>query len=159
MLLSGLLCCLMYQVYIVVVLLSSVWPSSGFAEEVYSTPPLFKTDTSLQRTQSHIQSPRALWPAIGRQDRLWGNRNILIGCLVNSLHCLTTEILLLSQSTCISWQPTAGQRAWGVWLWGCRGLLFAKATSLRQVMIDGQVDWLPKCFIPLFLRQTSLRHM
>ena len=39
----------------------------------------------LGRRQSRTQSPQALWPAVGRQERLWRIRkklNFLIGCSV-----------------------------------------------------------------------------
>ena len=50
--------------------------------------------------QSHTQSPQALWPAVGRLERLW-RFQILIGCSVFTVP--------VPQS--LSWQPTAGQRA------------------------------------------------
>ena len=46
--------------------------------------------------QSRNQSPQALWPVDGRQERLWGT-GILFKffdwLLRNDLHCFTAEIL------------------------------------------------------------------
>ena len=47
-------------------------------------------------SRSRTQSPQALWPAVGRQERLWG-AGILIKfldwLLRNGLHCFTAEIV------------------------------------------------------------------
>ena len=48
-------------------------------------------------TQCRTQSPQAVWPAVGRQERPWRN----------SVH----------QS--LSWRPTANQKAWGLWVRDC----------------------------------------
>ena len=48
------------------------------------------------RIQSRIQSPHALWPAVGRQERLWETEilfNLFDWLLCNGLNCFTAEIL------------------------------------------------------------------
>ena len=51
---------------------------------------------SRRMNQSRTQSPQALWPAVNRQERLWGTEilsKFFAWLLCNGFHCFTAEIL------------------------------------------------------------------
>ena len=91
------------------------------------------------RVQSRTQSPQALWTAVGRQERLWGTINQSITlylsmvennqplefcyCRISGVkQCKLLHLQPIKKNSffqilqSLSWQPTTGQRAWGLWV-------------------------------------------
>ena len=76
--------------------------------------------------QSRTQSPQAFWSAGRRQERLWRIwKNFKFFDWLLCFSCVTASIVL-PQKSCgnkipvpqsLSWRLTAGQRAWGLWVW------------------------------------------
>ena len=83
---------------------------------------------------SYLVIHRALWPALGLQQRL-GNKEkfkLLIGCPVMALHCLWQKSCSKKfQILRVSWQPAAGQTIWGLLVWDWHGTLYDQCTEGR----------------------------
>ena len=94
--------------------------------------------------QSPIQSPQALLPAVCRQERLWST-----GILLPQDFCGKTmqavawqpiknfNFFRILQS--LSWRPTAGQGAWGLWVrdWSTYGPI----ENRRDVLLRSSMIW------------------
>ena len=66
---------------------TNLWPKS-----------LKTLGTRLIPAQSRIQSPQALWPAVGRQERLWGTGILLPQDFCGKTMEVSTELIQSSQS-------------------------------------------------------------
>ena len=82
--------------------------------------------SSLQASSllGRTQSPQALWPVVGLRERLWGTGTSLPQDFCDKqckpLWSRQSKNFIFFKFTRVSWQPTTGQRAWGLWVrdWG-----------------------------------------